>query len=52
MSNKKDDLVKRRTKLIKKLARKEFLEYNTQTKVVKDKTIYCRKKKHPSRKTD
>ena len=47
--NKKDvkNKNKRRSKLLKKVARDFFLEYNMQTKVVKDKTIYCRKKKHP-----
>ena len=46
MAHKNDSLEKRRTKLIKKLAREEFLGYNTQTKIVRDKTVYCRKQKH------
>ena len=38
---------RRRKKLIKRLAREQFIDYNTQTKIVKDKTIYCRKDKYP-----
>jgi hypothetical protein len=40
---------KKRSKLIKKIARKEFIEYNMLTKIIKDKTIYCRKSKHPKK---
>lgn len=47
MKNKKS--CKEQIKLIKKIARNEFLEYNMLTKTTKDKTIYNRKVKHPKK---
>jgi len=48
MSNNKD-FDKKDIKLIKKIARNLFLGYNTLTKTVRDRTVYCRKKKHPKK---
>jgi hypothetical protein len=37
---------KTRSTLARKISRKEFKDFDTRTRVVKDKTVYNRKKKH------
>ena len=45
----KSFIANHRCSLIRKISRQEFRDIDTRTKVVKDKTKYNRKKKHPNR---